>query len=148
MTYNGQCHCGQVKFTTDLSPMLIYQCNCTSCRRLKGAVGVSTLYSSDEVGWTGAVSEYVYQGGSGGNMYTQNCPNCHCHAYHTMDFMEGVTSIPLGMFDEPKELKPKLEIWADEKLPWIGHDGCIEHSVPDSGVQERLVALLETLDNR
>ena len=66
MTYNGQCHCGQVKFTTDLAPMIIYQCNCTSCRRLKGAVGVSTLYSSDEVSWTGAVSEYVYQGGSGG----------------------------------------------------------------------------------
>ena len=111
-------------------------------------MGVRGMYSSDEVEWTGAVSEYVYQGGSGGKIYTQSCPNCHTCAYATLDFMEGITVIPVGMFDDPHPIIPKLEIWTDSKLSWLKDDGCIENSVPDSGVQERLMQLLETLENR
>ena len=148
MSYTGQCHCGNVKFVTNLKPMLVVQCNCGSCRRLTGSVGVRAMYSSDEVTWTGAISEYVYQGGSGGNLYTQHCPNCHTNVYTTLDYMEGMTSIPVGMFDEPQDIKPWLEIWTDAKLNWVKNDGCITNSVPDMGVQERLVEVLESLENR
>lgn len=148
MSYTGQCHCGNVKFETKLKPMLVVQCNCSSCRRLTGSVGVRAMYSSDEVTWTGAISEYVYQGGSGGNLYTQHCPNCHTNVYATLDYMEGITSIPVGMFDEPQDIKPWLEIWTDAKLNWVKDDGCITNSVPDMGVQERLVEVLESLENR
>ena len=148
MSYTGQCHCGNVKFETNLKPMLVVQCNCGSCRRLTGSVGVRAMYYSDEVTWTGAISEYVYQGGSGGNLYTQHCPNCHTNVYTTLDYMEGMTSIPVGMFDEPQDIKPWLEIWTDAKLNWVKNDGCITNSVPDMGVQERLVEVLESLENR
>jgi len=148
MSYTGQCHCGNVKFETNLKPMLVVQCNCGSCRRLTGSVGVRAMYSSDEVTWTGAISEYVYQGGSGGNLYTQHCPNCHTNVYTTLDYMEGMTSIPVGMFDDPQDIKPWLEIWTDAKLNWVKDDGCITNSVPDMGAQERLVEVLESLENR
>jgi hypothetical protein len=62
--------------------------------------------------------------------------------------MEGMTSIPVGMFDEPQDIKPWLEIWTDAKLNWVKDDGCITNSVPDMGVQERLVEVLESLENR
>ena len=148
MKYEGSCHCGQVKFQTDLRPMLIHQCNCTSCRKFTGSVRVACNYLSDEVEWSGAVSEYVFQGGSGGNIYTQCCPNCHSFAYATFDYLEGVTSIPLGMFNDPHGLMPSLEIWTDSKLSWLQDDGCIKNSVPDSGTKERLIELLESLENR
>ncbi|MEE2745536.1 MAG: GFA family protein, partial [Pseudomonadota bacterium] len=141
MKYDGHCHCSQVKFETDLLPMIVLQCNCTSCRSLTGMMGVRAIYAQDEVNWTGAVSEYVYQGGSGGNIYTQHCPNCHTNAYATLEAMEGVYSIPIGMFSDPTIMKPKLEIWTDSKLDWVKDDGCISNSVPDSGVQERLMSL-------
>ena len=51
MKNTGACHCGQVKFETDLDPMLVYSCNCTSCRRLTGVMGVRAFYSLDEVEW-------------------------------------------------------------------------------------------------
>ena len=148
MSYTGQCHCGNVKFETELKPMLVLQCNCNSCRRLTGIMGVRAMYSSDEVTWSGAINEYVYQGGSGGNLYTQHCPNCHTNVYATLDAMEGMTSIPIGMFDETQDLKPWLEIWTNAKLDWVKDDGCITNSVPDSGVQERLIEVLESLENR
>jgi hypothetical protein len=62
--------------------------------------------------------------------------------------MEGMTSIPIGMFDDPEEIKPWLEIWTDSKLDWVKDNGCLTNSVPDSGVQERLVEVLESLENR
>ena len=68
--------------------------------------------------------------------------------YATLDYMEGMTSIPIGMFDNPDEIKPWLEIWTDSKLDWVKDNGCLTNSVPDSGVQERLVEVLESLDNR
>jgi len=148
MKYGGHCHCSQVKFETDLLPMIVAQCNCTSCRRLTGIVGVRAMYGQDEVNWNGALSEYVYQGGSGGNIYTQHCPNCHTNVYATLDAIEGVYSIPMGMFSDPTILKPKLEIWTDAKLSWLKDDGCIADSVPDSGVQERIMSLLEGIEDR
>jgi len=148
MKHTGACHCGQVKFETDLDPMMVFQCNCASCRRFTGVMGVRAFYSVDEVEWSGAFSEYVYQGGSGGNIYTQNCPNCHTGAYATLDFAEGICVIPIGMFDDPHQISPKVEIWTDSKLSWLRDDGCITTKVPDSGVKERLMGLLESLENR
>ena len=148
MKYEGSCHCGQVTFKTDLKPMLILQCNCTSCRRFTGSVRIACNYSSEEVEWSGAVSEYVYQGGSGGNIYTHHCPNCHSYAYATLDYLEGVTSIPLGMFNDPQGMAPTIEIWTDTKLAWLRDDGCINNSIPDSGIKERISELLESLENR
>ena len=148
MAHAGACHCKRVTFETELAPMLVFQCNCNSCRRFTGSMGVRAMYASDEVEWTGEVSEYAYQGGSGGNIYTQNCPNCHTCTYATLDLMDGITVIPIGMFDESHTLIPKLEIWSCAKLGWLKDDGCIENRVPDMGVQERLLQLLEALENR
>ena len=148
MKHKGECHCGKVTFQTDLDPMLVMTCNCTSCRKFVGSIAVRCIYASDEVEWAGDVVEYAYVGGSGGKLYTQHCSTCHVNVYITLDYMEGITSVPLGMFDDPTLFKPKLEIFTQSKLDWVKDDGCIVNSVPDMGVQERLVALLESLDNR
>ena len=56
--------------------------------------------------------------------------------------------IPLGIFDTAKQLSPKAEIWTSEKLPFLKTDDCIVESFEDSGIVERLTALLETLESR
>lgn len=52
MKHSGGCHCGQVKFETDLNPMLSMQCNCSSCRRLTGSVNMGMYYQEDEVNFS------------------------------------------------------------------------------------------------
>ncbi len=59
-----------------------------------------------------------------------------------------MVGIPLEIFDIAKELSPKAEIWTLEKLPLLKTDDCVVESFKDSGIVERLNALLETLDNR
>ena len=62
--------------------------------------------------------------------------------------MEGMTSVPIGIFEDASEFSPKLEIWTSTKLDWLKDDGCIQNHVEDSGVKERLVALLKKLEDR
>ena len=149
MKHSGQCHCGDVKITTDLEPMLVYTCGCNSCRRKGGSVGARVMYAQDEISIEGAnLKEYIYKGGSGGNIYAQHCDKCFTFTHATFDYMEGMIALPIGVFDKAKEFKPKLEIWTSEKLDWLKDDGCIVNKVEDSGVKERLVELLEKVENR
>jgi hypothetical protein len=62
--------------------------------------------------------------------------------------MEGMVGIPLGLFNTAKDLSPKAEIWTSEKLPFLGTDQCISESFEDSGIAERLMAMLEKMEDR
>ena len=63
MKHRGNCHCGHVSHETDLDPMVIVQCHCASCRRLTGAVSVTTLYAEEEISVEGDTDIYVFKGG-------------------------------------------------------------------------------------
>jgi len=148
MKHEGQCHCGKITIESELDPMLTYTCGCNSCRRKGGSVGARVMYAQDEVKIKGSTKEYIYEGGSGGKIYSQHCENCFTLTHATFDYMEGMVALPIGMFDKAKDFKPRLEIWTSEKLDWLKDDGCIVNKVEDSGVKERLVELLEKIENR
>ena len=149
MKHLGGSHCGQVKFETDLDPMLSMQCNCSSCRRLTGSVNMGMYYAEDEVNFQGEQVFYEYEGGSGGNMKMGFCPNCHGRVSARPEILDGIVGMPLGTFDNAKDVEGlKLEIWASEKLKFLRDNGCFEMSVEDSGVMERLQTLLVALEDR
>jgi hypothetical protein len=148
MKHRGNCHCGHVSHETDLDPMVIVQCHCASCRRLTGAVSVTTLYAEEEISVEGDTDIYVFKGGSGEDVTVHYCRNCNTRVKYYFDVFDGIVLVPIGCFDNVKDFKPRLEIWTDEKLSWLQDDGCIQTSVQDSGVQERLISLLEVLENR
>jgi len=133
---------------TDLDPMLVAQCNCNNCRRISGALRVSTMYASDEIEFTGETDVYTYLGGSGMNIHAHFCKTCNVNMYNLIEVMDGITGVPLGVFDNPHKFQPKLEIWTSVKLDWMQDNGCILERVEDSGVPERLMGLLESLENR
>ena len=150
MKHTGGCLCGQYKFETELDPMLIIQCNCSKCRKLSGSYQIGCLYSEDEIQESGETDVYEFEGGSGFINTVHFCINCHvrCKTHPAKEVMEGMVGIPLGIFDTAKSLSPKAEIWTAEKLPFLKTDDCIAESFEDSGIAERLNALLENLENR
>ena len=105
MKHSGGCHCGQVKFETDLNPMLSMQCNCSSCRRLTGSVNMGMYYQEDEVQFSGDQVYYEYEGGSGGSMKMVFCPKCYVRVSARPEILEGVVGMPLGTFDKAKEVE-------------------------------------------
>ena len=126
------------------------QCNCSKCRKLSGSYQIGCLYSEDEIQESGETAVYEFEGGSGFVNTVHFCINCHvrCKTHPAKEVMEGMVGIPLGIFDTAKSLSPKAEIWTAEKLPFLKTDDCIAESFDDSGIAERLNALLENLENR
>ena len=53
----GGCHCGAIKFKSDLDPMMVGKCNCERCRRLTGTFAVAAFYSEDEIIIEGGTAE-------------------------------------------------------------------------------------------
>ena len=147
MKHYGSCHCGGVNITSYNKPMIVVQCNCQSCRKLTGSVSVSCLFDDTEIEFSGATNVYQFEGGSGQSITVHFCETCNSRSYYYFDVFEGLVIVPIGCFDNVKQLKPKLEIWTSEKLSWLEDDGCIQLRIADSGMQERLEAMLAKLND-
>ena len=148
MKHSGGCHCGKITIESNLEPMAIVQCNCQSCRRLTGSISVTTLYGEDEIIVSGDTDEYTHIGGSGGNVTTYFCKSCNTRVKYFFDMFDGIVMVPVGCFDKVKSFEPKLEIWTKEKLSWMSDNGCFIERVQDMGIQERLMTLLASLEDR
>ena len=146
--HTGGCHCGAVKFETDLDPMMVGKCNCERCRRLNGTFAVSAFYSEDEISIKGNSSIYNFTGGSGMAVASHFCDACGCRVYGKADSFPGMVTISLGAFDNPHSFKPRGEIYTNYKLDWVKDDGCIEERFEEAAVEERLMSLLTSLEDR
>ena len=97
---------------------------------------------------SGDTDEYKHIGGSGGNVTTYFCKSCNTRVEYFFDMFDVIVMVPIGCFDEVKSFEPKLEIWTKEKLSWMSDNGCFIDRVQDMGVQERLMTLLASLEDR
>ena len=146
--HQGGCHCGKVRFVTEYDPMLVSQCNCSRCRRLMGTVGVYTIYGSSDIEVTGESKSYDFMGGSGMPMHLHFCPECGTRTHAYADAFDGFMFLPIGAFDDNRELKPRIEYYRNYGLDWLTNDGCVEESFKEAAVVERMQALMENLDQR
>ena len=71
--HTGGCHCGEIKFSKELDPMMVAQCNCNRCRRLFGTPAIGVFYAEDEITIEGDISSYGFECGSGMPVTTHFC---------------------------------------------------------------------------
>ena len=108
--HTGGCYCGAIKFSTELDPMMVGQCNCNRCRRLFGTLAIGVFYAEDEITIEGDISSYGFEGGSGMPVTTHFCNKCGCSIFGKADFFPSMITMVLGAFDDPHAFKPKVEI--------------------------------------
>ena len=146
--HQGGCHCSKVRFITEYDPMLVNQCNCNRCRKLFGTVNVFTVFATDDIEIEGSTKVYDFMGVSGMPMHLHFCSNCATRTHGFVDAIEGFILLPIGVFDDSRQFKPKMEIFRDHGLDWLTNDGFIRESFGEAAVMERLMALMENLDQR
>ena len=106
----GSCHCGSIEIRSNYAPMLINQCNCTSCRKLYSVLSVTGVFSQEEIEVSGDLKKYTYNGGSGGDIELFFCPNCSTKAFYSVEVIEGLAIIPIGTLDDSTKHEPDIEI--------------------------------------
>jgi len=73
--YQGQCHCGTVRFTTTEKPQKLVDCNCSICRRVAALWAHVTIDSVTIDAPSGACIPYV-QGDK--TLAVNSCRQCGC----------------------------------------------------------------------
>ena len=47
------------------------------------------------------------------------CPDCGTRIYHLPQYRVGMINIKPGTLDDTSWLAPRLEVWTQEKQPWL-----------------------------
>ncbi len=107
-------------------------------------VGVYTIYGSSDIEISGETKVYDLWGWQwNANSFTflsrmWNSYTCYADAF------DGFMFLPIGAFDN-REFLPRIEYFRNYGLDWLTNNGCIEESLGEAAVVERMQALMENL---
>jgi len=120
MKVRGSCHCGQVRYESEVDPSRVTICHCTDCQQLTGSayrVTVRTL-QKDFVLLAGSPATYVKTGDSGAQRAQVFCPNCGSPLYTYGVGNTETYGLRVGCIEQRRELVPRQQIWCRSALDW------------------------------
>lgn len=119
----GRCLCGAIRFETRGAPRFVSNCHCESCRRAASAPSMTWAgFRDDQVTFSGA----ALSGHASSPGVTRHfCGQCGAPLAFRGERWAGETHIPVCAFEQPGDLPPESDHFAEEKLPWaalLGRD--------------------------
>ncbi|WP_193188282.1 GFA family protein [Nisaea sediminum] len=116
----GSCQCGAVIYEVDATPIDIYVCHCTECRKQSSsAFGISVIVPAEAMRIVeGKTRIWTRPTASGGEILCLFCETCGSRISHA-DPAEDVVSIKGGSLASPVDLTGVKHIWTQSKLPGI-----------------------------
>ena len=113
-------------------------CHCTGCQKMTGsAFSLSALYPSD--GFRVTAGEPVI-GGLHGDTQHFFCDYCMSWLFSHPQGLDGFVNVRATMLSDAASLRPFIETWLDEKLPWAST--AAKHGFAQFPAPEDLPALL------
>lgn len=116
-TWDGGCLCGAVRFRAGGAPRWTFWCHCQSCRRHSGAPAAAFAAFDEAVVEVteGEITKFASSPG----VLRGFCARCGSTLTCESDKMPGEQHIHIGAFDRPEALAPTIEVFAEERLPWV-----------------------------
>lgn len=108
--------------------MAVVACHCLACQKRSGSpFGEAAYYPHAQVTISGDARQFTRQTAAGGTFDHFFCPGCG-----TTVFMRGtknpdVTGTPIGLFDDPHEMRPIRSVWEDRRHNWVEIPGAVQH---------------------
>lgn len=140
----GSCLCGNIEFLCDFkaSPINIYQCHCSLCKKQTGSSSNSaTFIAIDRFTWINQEGIKVWQKPSGFSSHF--CQNCGCGVPNV--FANRYYWVPMGLLDAPGEARVVAHLCLNDKASWhtINAEAAQFQALPELA---QLLALLEQSD--
>ncbi len=134
MKIEGECHCGEVRFTAEVDPSRVTLCHCTDCQTLSGAPFRAVVPAPIEsFVLSGQPKSYVKVAESGNRRAQVFCPTCATPLYATAPENPTSVVIRLGCVKQRAELTPSMQIWEQSSMPWLAG----LHGIPGSARQHK-----------
>ena len=122
MRVDGQCHCGAITYTAEVTPDTIAICHCRDCQRLSGTAfraGVSAPAAQFRL-LSGAPRRYLKTGDSGGQRIHAFCADCGTPIYSSAAENPQSYTLRVGGLEQCDAIgDPARQIWTKRRLPWV-----------------------------
>lgn len=117
----GGCQCGAVRYEVRGTPLALYVCHCTECRRQSAsAFGISVIVrAADLVLTAGETRVWTRSTDSGARLVCHFCPVCGSRLWHMGSRHPGRVSLKGGSLDAPPDLARAVHIWTRSKVPGV-----------------------------
>ncbi|MBD9510281.1 GFA family protein [Ensifer sp. ENS10] len=124
----AQCTCGALRLTIGEPPQLTALCHCLACQRRTGApFSANAFYSVDCIEISGASTEFVRTGDSGGKVRMYFCPTCGSTVFWKAEAAQSWIGVAVGSFADPTFAPPALSVFEQSKHKWVQIDEKVRH---------------------
>ena len=118
-TYQGQCLCGSVRFSVDVTKKEIDSCHCGMCRRWGGGPALSVMADS--------APRFEDETALGVYRSSEWAERLFCKTCGTSILWRSVDgkfhSVPAALIGEPEDMPFAMEIFIDEKPDYYSFEG-------------------------
>ena len=119
---DGACLCGAIRYEATIDPTKIRICHCVQCQiQSASAFRYGVLVPREQFRLlSGTLKTYVKTSESGRPRALTFCADCGTSLYGCAPSDPQEFSLRLGTATQLRQLKPSVQIWAGEALPWTG----------------------------
>jgi len=120
----GSCNCGAIKYEVAGNVRSIVNCHCKMCRKMNGSA-FSTYVAVSEEDFA-LLSGNLKKRNVSDNAQKHFCGECGTPIYNSNPKYAGLTILHLGSLDDSLSLEPKVNIYCESRLEWLGNLSEIE----------------------
>ncbi|MFN0113883.1 MAG: GFA family protein [Paracoccaceae bacterium] len=113
----GRCRCGRVRFHATSAPLFTSACHCRGCQQMTGSA-FSLSAAIPDYGFELVGGETV-PGGADHAYGHRFCGHCLSWVCTKSPRMQGFLNVRAPMFDDAGWIRPYLETWMEERLPFV-----------------------------
>jgi len=112
----GSCLCGEIRYELDGSPIILFHCHCSRCRKAHGTFATFLRARDRDFAWT-AGEELLTTFDSINDNHRYFCSKCGS-LMPARDHSQDRVSIPAGSLDDDPQIRPLVHLYASFKPPW------------------------------
>ncbi len=115
----GQCLCGNIKYTIHAEPLRKAQCHCKQCQRMSGGGHMSlAFFPEDALQVEGTPATYEMQADSGNTKTRHFCPQCGVGLFGTNTARAGMISVAVGTANDHAWFEPDAVVYTAQRPDW------------------------------
>jgi len=122
MARTGSCLCGNITYEIEGDLLATAVCHCEHCQRQSGgAFSTNLVVRGEQLTVSGELKVYEDRGRTGDAVYVLRkfCPNCGSPIVSELMEPAGILAVKVGTLDDRSEVQPQIQVWCDDKQPWI-----------------------------
>ena len=120
-TYDGRCHCGEVRYRLTSAPMFVHCCHCRDCQRQTGgAFAINALIETDRIEvLAGEPAAVAMPTESGRPHDVYRCPACQTAVWSDYGRRPSLRFVRVATLEDPEAIRPDVHIFTRSKLSWV-----------------------------